>query len=191
MRQGENALDVIDRVKEKIRQIEPGLPEGVKIVPVYDRSQLIRNSIDTLKSTVIEVIITVSLIVLLFLWHIPSALIPMITIPVAVLIAFIPFRAMGITANIMSLGGIAIAIGAMVDASIVVVEQAHKKLEVLGELRTARRLQGSGDRGGERSRRHELLRAAGDRRFLPSRACPGGAGRAAVQAAGVHQELSG
>jgi copper/silver efflux system protein len=130
MRQGENALDVIDRVKEKIRQIEPGLPEGVKIVPVYDRSLLIHNSIDTLKSTVIEVIITVSLIVLLFLWHIPSALIPVITIPVAVLIAFIPFRGMGITANIMSLGGIAIAIGAMVDASIVVVEQAHKKLEI-------------------------------------------------------------
>lgn len=130
MRQGENALDVIDLVKAKIRQIEPGLPEGVKIVPVYDRSELIYNSIDTLKSTVIEVVITVSLIVLLFLWHIPSALIPMITIPIAVLIAFIPFRTMGITANIMSLGGIAIAIGAMVDASIVVVEQAHKKLEV-------------------------------------------------------------
>jgi copper/silver efflux system protein len=130
MRQGENALDVIERVKEKIRQIEPGLPAGVKIVPIYDRSTLIRNSIDTLRTTVIEVIITVSLIVLLFLWHIPSALIPMITIPIAVLIAFIPFRGMGITANIMSLGGIAIAIGAMVDAAIVVVEQAHKKLEV-------------------------------------------------------------
>jgi copper/silver efflux system protein len=130
MRQGENALDVIKRVKEKIRQIEPGLPSGVKIVPVYDRSKLIHNSIDTLRSTVIEVIITVSLIVLLFLWHIPSALIPIITIPVAVLILFIPFRALGVTANIMSLGGIAIAIGAMVDAAIVVVEQAHKKLEV-------------------------------------------------------------
>ncbi|MBS1214040.1 MAG: heavy metal efflux pump, CzcA family, partial [Proteobacteria bacterium] len=130
MRQGENALDVIERVKEKVRQIEPGLPPGVKIVPIYDRSQLIHNSIDTLKTTVIEVIITVSLVVLLFLWHIPSALIPMITIPIAVLIAFIPFRGMGVTANIMSLGGIAIAIGAMVDAAIVVVEQAHKKLEV-------------------------------------------------------------
>jgi Cu(I)/Ag(I) efflux system membrane protein CusA/SilA len=129
MRQGENALEVIGRVKEKLRQIEPGLPAGVKIVPVYDRSELIRHSIGTLKSTVFEVILTVCLVVLLFLWHIPSALIPMITIPVAVLIAFIPFRALGITANIMSLGGIAIAIGAMVDASIVVVEQAHKKLE--------------------------------------------------------------
>ena len=130
MRQGENALDVIKRVKEKIRQVEPGLPAGVKIVPIYDRSQLIHHSIDTLRTTVIEVIITVSLVVLLFLWHIPSALIPMLTIPIAVLIAFIPFRGMGITANIMSLGGIAIAIGAMVDAAIVVVEQAHKKLEV-------------------------------------------------------------
>jgi Cu(I)/Ag(I) efflux system membrane protein CusA/SilA len=130
MRQGENALDVIERVKEKIRAIEPGLPEGVKLVPVYDRSELIRHSIDTLNQEVIEIIVTVSLIVLIFLWHIPSALIPMITIPIAVLIMFIPFRAMGITSNIMSLGGIAIAIGAMVDASIVVVEQAHKKLEM-------------------------------------------------------------
>jgi Cu(I)/Ag(I) efflux system membrane protein CusA/SilA len=129
MRQGENALDVIGRVKEKIREIEPGLPTGVKIVPVYDRSELIRHSIRTLSDEVIEIIITVCLVVLLFLWHIPSALIPMITIPIAVLIMFIPFRAMGVTANIMSLGGIAIAIGAMVDASIVVVEQAHKKLE--------------------------------------------------------------
>jgi Cu(I)/Ag(I) efflux system membrane protein CusA/SilA len=130
MRHGENALDVIGRVKDKIRQIEPGLPAGVKIVPVYDRSQLIRHSIGTLKSTVVEVIVTVCLVVLLFLWHVPSAIIPMITIPVAVLISFIPFRALGITANIMSLGGIAIAIGAMVDASIVVVEQAHKRLEI-------------------------------------------------------------
>src|SRR5204863_9982754 len=116
--------------KAKIREIEPGLPEGVKIVPIYDRSQLIHHSIDTLSHTVIEVIITVSLVVLIFLWHVPSAIIPMLTIPIAVLIAFIPFRAMGLTANIMSLGGIAIAIGAMVDASIVVVEQAHKKLEI-------------------------------------------------------------
>ncbi|MBI4891840.1 MAG: efflux RND transporter permease subunit, partial [Acidobacteria bacterium] len=130
MRQGENALEVIDRVKARIRELEPGLPRGVKIVPVYDRSLLINNSIDTLRTTVIEVIVTVSLIVLVFLWHPPSALIPIITIPVAVLISFIPFRALGLTANIMSLGGIAIAIGAMVDASIVLVEQAHKKLEV-------------------------------------------------------------
>jgi Cu(I)/Ag(I) efflux system membrane protein CusA/SilA len=129
MRQGQNALDVIKRVKAKIREIEPGLPPGVKIVPVYDRSDLILRAIDNLRSTLIEVILTVSIIVLLFLWHIPSALIPIITIPVAVLLSFIPFRMMGVTANIMSLGGIAIAIGALVDAAIVVVEQTHKNLE--------------------------------------------------------------
>jgi len=129
MRQGQNALDVIERVKAKIKEIEPGLPSGVKVIPVYDRSDLILRSIDNLKSTLIEVILTVSFIVLLFLWHIPSALIPIITIPVAVLLSFIPFRMMGVTANIMSLGGIAIAIGALVDAAIVVVEQTHKNLE--------------------------------------------------------------
>lgn len=129
MRQGQNALDVIDRVKSKIQEIESGLPAGVKIVPIYDRSQLILRAIDNLKSTLVEIIVTVALVVLFFLWHIPSAIIPMITIPVAVLLAFIPFRFLGLTANIMSLGGIAIAIGAMVDASIVVVEHTHKKLE--------------------------------------------------------------
>jgi len=129
MRQGQNALEVIDRVKAKLREIEPGLPEGTKIVPVYDRSELIRRSIANLRTTLIEVIVTVVLVILLFLWHIPSAVIPVITIPVAVLVAFIPFHAMGLTANIMSLGGIAIAIGALVDAAIVVVEQTHKKLE--------------------------------------------------------------
>ncbi|MDO9041572.1 MAG: CusA/CzcA family heavy metal efflux RND transporter [Desulfocapsaceae bacterium] len=129
MRQGQNALDIIDRVKAKIREIEPGLPAGVKIVPIYDRSELILRAIDNLKSTLVEIIVTVALVILLFLWHIPSAIIPMITIPIAVLLAFIPFRMMGLTANIMSLGGIAIAIGVMVDAAIVVVEQTHKKLE--------------------------------------------------------------
>lgn len=129
MRQGQNALDVIDRVKAKIKEIEPGLPAGVKVVPIYDRSELILRAIDNLKSTLAEVIITVAIVILIFLWHIPSAIIPVITIPIAVLISFVPFRMMGVTANIMSLGGIAIAIGAMVDAAIVVVEQTHKKLE--------------------------------------------------------------
>jgi Cu(I)/Ag(I) efflux system membrane protein CusA/SilA len=129
MRQGENAMAVIRRVKAKLREIEPGLPPGVKVVPIYDRSQLIQRSIDNLKSTLLEIVVTVALVILLFLWHIPSAIIPIITIPVAVLISFIPFRMMGLTANIMSLGGIAIAVGALVDAAIVVVEQTHKKLE--------------------------------------------------------------
>jgi len=130
MRQGENALEVINRVKTKIAQVEPGLPAGVKVVPVYDRSELIRKAIDNLRTTLIEVILTVVLVILLFLWHIPSALIPVVTIPIAVLVSFIPFRLMGISANIMSLGGIAIAVGALVDAAIVVVEQTHKKLEI-------------------------------------------------------------
>jgi Cu(I)/Ag(I) efflux system membrane protein CusA/SilA len=129
MRHGQNALEVIDRVKARLKEIEPGLPAGVKVVPVYDRSELIRGAIDNLTSTVIEVLVTVSAVVFLFLWHIPSAIIPVITLPVAILIAFIPFRMTGLTADIMSLSGIAIAIGAMVDAAIVVVEQTHKGLE--------------------------------------------------------------
>jgi Cu(I)/Ag(I) efflux system membrane protein CusA/SilA len=129
MRQGQNALDVIERVKAKINQIGPGMPKGVKVVPVYDRSDLITRAVGNVKSTLVEVIFTVALVILLFVWHVPSAIIPLITIPAAVLLSFIPFRMMGVTANIMSLGGIAIAIGAMVDAAIVVVEQTHKSLE--------------------------------------------------------------
>ena len=129
MRQGQNALEVIDRVKAKLAQVAPGLPPGVKVVPVYDRSELIQRSIANLRTTLIEVLVTVSLVILVFLWHPPSAIIPLVTIPAAILLSFIPFRALGMTANIMSLGGIAIAIGALVDAAIVVVEQTHKKVE--------------------------------------------------------------
>lgn len=129
MRYGENALKVIERVKARLAEIERSLPEGVKIVTTYDRSELILRSIATLKRTLIEELVIVSAVILLFLWHIPSAIIPIITIPIAVLLSFIPMYAMKITANIMSLGGIAIAIGAMVDAAIVVVEQTHKRLE--------------------------------------------------------------
>ncbi len=129
MRYGENALRVIDRVKETLKEIEPSLPPGVKIVTTYDRSELINRAIDTLKRTLTEELIIVSLVILIFLWHIPSAIIPIFTIPIAIIIAFVPMYAMGISANIMSLGGIAVAIGAMVDAAIVVVEQTHKKLE--------------------------------------------------------------
>jgi len=129
MRHGQNALDVIERVKAKIREISPGLPFGVEIVPIYDRSDLILRSIDNLKITLIQEIFVVILVIFLFLWHFPSAIIPAVTIPVAVLASFIPFRMMGLTANIMSLCGIAIAIGALTDAAIVVVEQTHKGLE--------------------------------------------------------------
>ena len=137
MRQGENALRVIERVKAKIKEIEPGLPAGMKLVTTYDRSELILASIDNLKHTLTEELIVVGLVILIFLWHVPSALIPIVTIPIAVLISFVPMHAMGMSSNIMSLGGIAIAVGAMVDAAIVVVEQTHKKLEGAGPDWTA------------------------------------------------------
>ncbi len=129
MRFGEDALKVIERVRARLKEIEPSLPQGVKIVTTYDRADLIERSIENLKSTLLEEMIIVSLVILLFLWHMRSAVIPILTIPIAIVISFLPMYGMGVTANIMSLGGIAIAIGAMVDASIVLVEQIHKKLE--------------------------------------------------------------
>src|SRR5438270_3932307 len=130
MRQSENALEVINRVKARLSEIQKTLPEGVKIVTTYDRSELIERSIKTLKHELLLEMIIVSLIILIFLWHIPSAVIPIFTLPAAIILAFIPMKILGINANIMSLGGIAIAIGALVDAAVVVVENAHKKLEV-------------------------------------------------------------
>jgi Cu(I)/Ag(I) efflux system membrane protein CusA/SilA len=129
MRSGEDALKVIERVKARISDVEPSLPEGVRLVTTYDRSELILRSIDTLKEALTEELLVVSLIIVIFLLHLPSAIIPIITITLAVIISFIPMKGADVTANIMSLAGIAIAIGAMVDAAIVVVEQAHKKLE--------------------------------------------------------------
>jgi Cu(I)/Ag(I) efflux system membrane protein CusA/SilA len=129
MRYGENALKVVERVRTKIEELKPSLPPGVEMITAYDRGELIERSIETLKGTLIEELIIVSIVILIFLWHIPSALVPIITIPITIILSFIPMHLMGLTANIMSLGGIAIAIGAMVDAAIVVVEQTHKKLE--------------------------------------------------------------
>ena len=130
MRHGENALKVIERVKVRLAEVQKTLPEGVKIVTTYDRSDLIERSIKTIKHELLLEMIIVSLVILIFLWHIPSSVIPIVTIPAAVILAFIPMQMFGINANIMSLGGIAIAIGALVDAAVVVVENAHKKLEV-------------------------------------------------------------
>ena len=129
MRYGENALRVIDAVKERLAELAGGLPEGVEVVPTYDRSELIRGAVSTLRTTLIEELLIVSLVIFFFLLHARSALIPILTIPVGVLLAFIPMVEQGLTANIMSLGGIAVAIGAMVDASIIVVENIHKRLE--------------------------------------------------------------
>ncbi|MFQ5693712.1 MAG: efflux RND transporter permease subunit, partial [Nitrospinota bacterium] len=132
MRYGENALQVIDRVKQRLKEIESSLPEGVKIVTTYDRSDLIRRAIDTLRGTLLEEAVIVSLVVILFLFHFRSALVVILVLPIGVLLSFIPMFYMKVTSNIMSLGGIAIAIGAMVDASIVMVENAHKRLEHAG-----------------------------------------------------------
>ena len=129
MRFGENALQTIENVKEKLEQLQSGLPEGVRIVPVYDRSGLIERAVDTLKEKLLEESIVVALVTALFLFHLPSALVAIFTLPVAILIAFLIMYSQGINANIMSLGGIAIAIGAMIDAAIIMIENAHKHLE--------------------------------------------------------------
>ncbi len=128
MRYGENALDVIDRVKQRLDEVRASLPEGVEIVPVYDRSSLIERAIDTLKRILTEEMLIVSVVLLVFLLHLRSALVAVITLPIAVLLAFIPMYYQGLTANIMSLGGIAVAIGAMVDAAIVIIDNIHKRL---------------------------------------------------------------
>ena len=129
MRHGENALSLIDRVKQKIKEIEPALPRGVEIVSTYDRSDLILRSIATLKEKLIEEILIVSVVIIIFLFHVRSALVAFITLPIAIILSFTAIYYLGLTANIMSLGGVAIAIGAMVDAAIVMVENAHKRLE--------------------------------------------------------------
>jgi Cu(I)/Ag(I) efflux system membrane protein CusA/SilA len=145
MRYGENALAVIQNVKKRLEQLKAGLPEGVRINTVYDRSTLIQRAVDNLKRTLTEESLVVALVCVLFLLHIRSALVIIFTLPVAVLISFIIMERQGINANIMSLGGIAIAIGAMVDAAIVMIENAHKHIE---------------DEGGKKSHRDLILNAA-------------------------------
>ncbi|MBL8538898.1 MAG: efflux RND transporter permease subunit [Betaproteobacteria bacterium] len=128
-RYGENALDVIEGLKQRIAEIGNGLPEGVTIETVYDRSDLIHRAIGTLTRTLLEESLIVALVCIVFLFHVRSALVAIVMLPVGVLIAFIAMRVLGVTSNIMSLGGIAIAIGAMVDAAIVMIENAHKHIE--------------------------------------------------------------
>ena len=129
MRYGQNALNVIDGVKRKIDNIKSSLPAGVRIVPTYDRSELIHRSIATLREKLIEECIIVALVCVVFLWHVRSALVAIITLPIAILASFVPMFYSHLTSNIMSLGGIAIAIGAMIDAAIIMVENAHRALE--------------------------------------------------------------
>ncbi|MDP3408042.1 efflux RND transporter permease subunit, partial [Bosea sp. (in: a-proteobacteria)] len=135
-RYGANALEVIHNLKAKIDEIGPGLPEGVTVQTVYDRSELIHRAIDTLKRTLLEEAAIVALVCIVFLMHVRSALVAILMLPVGVLIAFIAMRSLGMNSNLMSLGGIAIAIGAMIDAAIVMIENAHKHLERLPEEHT-------------------------------------------------------
>src|SRR5437763_7471612 len=135
MRYGENALTVIDGIKRKLKEIEPSLPKGVRVVTTYDRSDLIKRSIATLREKLIEESIVVALVCIVFLWHVRSALVAIITLPIAIVLSFLPMHWLGLTSNIMSLGGIAIAIGAMVDSAIIMVENAHKSLERWSEER--------------------------------------------------------
>ncbi|RWP22525.1 CusA/CzcA family heavy metal efflux RND transporter [Mesorhizobium sp.] len=128
-RVGANALTVIENAKESLAEIERSLPEGTEIVPVYDRSKLIEAAIETLKSTLVEESIVVALVTIVFLLHVRSALVAIIMLPVGILMAFAAMKLLGLGSNIMSLGGIAIAIGAMIDAAIVTIENAHKHLE--------------------------------------------------------------
>lgn len=144
MRSGENALNVIERVKKKLAQVKSSLPPGVEIVETYDRSDLIHRAIETLKHQLIEEILIVALVIIFFLWHFPSASVPIITIPIAVLLSFIPMALMGLTSNIMSLAGIAISIGVLVDGAIIEVENAYKKLQLW-------------DAGGRKGDYHDVL----------------------------------
>lgn len=130
MRYGENALQVIENVKKRLEEVRGSLPEGVEVEITYDRSDLILRAIDTLRGTLIEEMVVVSLVIAVFLLHARSALVAVITLPLAVLLSFIPMAAQGLTANIMSLAGIAVAIGAMVDAAVIIIENVHRKLEL-------------------------------------------------------------
>jgi Cu(I)/Ag(I) efflux system membrane protein CusA/SilA len=143
MRSGKNALETIDAVKAKIASLKPSLPAGVDIVPVYDRSDLIKRAVGNLERKLIEEFIVVALVCLAFLFHLRSAFVAIVSLPLGILIAFIVMQHQGVNANIMSLGGIAIAIGAMVDAAVVMIENAHKHIEAWRREHPGSALQGS------------------------------------------------
>jgi Cu(I)/Ag(I) efflux system membrane protein CusA/SilA len=151
MRSGKNALDTIEAVKSKIEKLKASLPPGVEIVPTYDRSQLIKRAVENLKEKLVEEFIVVALVCVVFLFHLRSALVAIVSLPLGVLVAFIVMYYQGVNANIMSLGGIAIAIGAMLDAAVVMIENAHKKVE-----------RWSHEHAGETLRGEERWRVVGD-----------------------------
>ena len=189
VRFGVNSYDVIQRVKEKIKEITPSLPQGVKIVTTYDRSDLIERSIATLKEKLIEESIIVSLVIILFLFHFRSALVPILTLPIAILLSFLAMYGIKLGSNIMSLGGIAIAIGAMVDAAIIMVENAHTRLEEWENAGKTHPPKRSPDPGGQRSGEAPVLLPADHHRLFPAHFHSAGAGGKALQAPGLHQDL--
>jgi Cu(I)/Ag(I) efflux system membrane protein CusA/SilA len=182
---GENALSVIQNVKDRLAEMAPSLPEGVTIEAVYDRSNLIHRAIDTLKRILIEESAIVALVCVIFLLHARSALVAVLTLPLGVLIAYICMWALGLSSNIMSLGGIAIAIGAMVDAAIVMIENAHKHLERAPPGKPRGEILG----GRRRGRPGAVLQPAHHHRIVPADFRAGGAGGEAVQTARLHQDL--
>jgi Cu(I)/Ag(I) efflux system membrane protein CusA/SilA len=157
MRHGENALNVIRRVKARLDDLKASLPAGVEVVTTYDRSDLIERALGTLRHELTIEMIIVSLVILIFLWHVPSAIVPIVTIPVSVLLAFIPMYFLGVTINIMSLAGIAISIGVLVDGAIVEVENAYNKLHLW---------QAGGRRGDFHAVRLEALKEVGPSVFF-------------------------
>ena len=186
MRFGENAYQVIENVKAKLDELKAGLPPGVDIKTEYDRSALIERAVDTLKRKLLEEMIVVALIIIVFLLHFRSSLVAIFVMPTGVLASIILMNAIGLNANIMWLGGIALAIGVMVDTAVIMVENAHKHLEhdtgqALARADHHRRRQGS--------RPAAVLLAADHHRQLPADLQPRRAVRTAVQAAGVHQDV--
>src|SRR5262249_2409265 len=159
MRFGENALTVIDAVKAKLQEVQHSMPAGMKVVPTYDRSWLIGESIGTLRRTLIEEAIVVSIVIIIFLFHFRSALVPILALPIAVLASFIPMYYLGVTSNIMSLGGLALAIGVLVDASIVMVENAYRHVSEPDQIADAS-ASATPARGAEQDGRGLIVRAA-------------------------------
>ena len=194
MRSGKNALETIDAVKAKLEKLKPSLPPGVEIVPTYDRSSLIKRAVDNLQEKLIEEFIVVALVCLVFLFHLRSAFVAIVSLPLGVLMAFIVMYYQGVNANIMSLGGIAIAIGAMVDAAVVMIENAHKLHRGVAprasrpEARGRRAVAGH-RRCGRAGRAGAVLLAADHHAVVHPGVHAGGAGRAVVLAAGLHQDL--
>ncbi|THC40203.1 efflux RND transporter permease subunit [Massilia sp. Mn16-1_5] len=142
MRSGKNALETIDAVKAKLADLKPSLPPGVEIVPAYDRSHLIRRAVDNLRDKLVEEFVVVAVVCAIFLFHLRSALVAIVTLPIGILVAFIVMHYQGVNANIMSLGGIAIAVGAMVDAAVVMIENAHKHIEAWNHAHPGAKLEG-------------------------------------------------